>query len=139
MSSNAAHESGSGSSSTTAAQNPQNGIFTDKDLESGNTSSAQHQNGPNAWGAYGGNPLAHMKSAESARLPAFAGYLQPGLYRPPTRKIANPAPLGLFGFALTTFILSLLNWHTRGVAEPNMVVSLAFAYGGLVQLLAGMW
>jgi len=139
MSSSGAHGSGSGSSTTTAAQNNHNGIFTDKDLESGNAPSAQHRDNSNGWGAYGGNPLAHMKSAESARLPAFAGYLQPGLYRPPSRKIANPAPLGLFGFALTTFVLSLLNWHTRGIAEPNIVVSLAYGYGGLVQLLGGMW
>jgi hypothetical protein len=138
MSSTAPHESSSGSSSTTAAQSPQNGIFTNKDLES-NHASSQHQNNTNGWGAYGGNPLAHMKSTESARLPPFAGYLQPGLYRPPHRKVGNPAPLGLFGFALTTFLLSLLNWHTRGVSEPNLVVGAAFAYGGLIQILAGMW
>ena len=28
---------------------------------------------------------------------------------------------------------------TRGIAEPNIVVGIAFGYGGLVQLLAGMW
>jgi len=72
-------------------------------------------------------------------LPAFGGDLQPGLYKPPNRKIANPGPLGLCGFALTTFVLSLINANTRGVNVPNMVVGLAYGYGGLVQLLAGMW
>lgn len=89
---------------------------------------------------YGGNPLAHMNTGESARFPAFGGEFQPGLYKPTTeRKFANPAPLGLSAFALTTFVLSLINIGVRGVHEPNIVVSLAFGYGGLVQLLAGMW
>lgn len=89
---------------------------------------------------YGGNPLAHMNTGESARFPAFGGEFQPGLYKPTTgRKFANPAPLGLSAFALTTFVLSLVNIGVRGVTEPNIVVALAFGYGGLVQLLAGMW
>lgn len=89
---------------------------------------------------YGGNPLAHLNTGESARFPAFGGEFQPGLYKPTTgRKFANPAPLGLSAFALTTFVLSLINVGTRNVAEPNIVVALAFGYGGLIQLLAGMW
>jgi len=89
---------------------------------------------------YGGNPLAHMNTGESARFPAFGGEFQPGLYKPTTgRKFANPAPLGLSAFALTTFVLSLINVGVRGVTEPNIVVALAFGYGGLIQLLAGMW
>ena len=89
---------------------------------------------------YGGNPLAHMNTGESARLPAFGGEFQPGLYRPTDhRKFANPAPLGLSAFALTTFVLSLINIGVRDVTTPNIVVALAFGYGGLVQLLAGMW
>ncbi|KAJ5181766.1 GPR1/FUN34/yaaH protein [Penicillium cf. viridicatum] len=75
-----------------------------------------------------------------SRLPAFAGELQPGLYRTPKlRKFANPAPLGLSGFALTTFVLGCINMGTRDITEPNMVVGIAYTYGGLVQLLAGMW
>ena len=90
---------------------------------------------------YGGNPLAHINTNDgSARLAAFGGEFQPGLYRPTTdRKFANPAPLGLCAFALTTFVLSLINMGTRNVSEPNIVVAAAFGYGGLVQLLAGMW
>jgi uncharacterized protein len=89
---------------------------------------------------YGGNPLAHLNTSDSARFAAFGGEFQPGLYKPTTdRKFANPAPLGLSAFALTTFVLSLINVQTRNVLEPNIVVALAFGYGGLVQLLAGMW
>jgi succinate-acetate transporter protein len=73
------------------------------------------------------------------QLAAFGGQFQPGLYRAPKSNFANPAPLGLSAFALTTFVLSLINLHTRNVTEPNIVVAAAFAYGGLVQLLAGMW
>ena len=89
---------------------------------------------------FGYGPLAHVNTANSGRLPAFGGEFQPGLYKPVTdRKFANPAPLGLSAFALTTFVLSLVNMGTRGVAAPNIVVGIAFGYGGLVQLLAGMW
>ncbi|KAK3057843.1 Meiotically up-regulated protein 86 protein [Extremus antarcticus] len=89
---------------------------------------------------YGGNPLAHINTGDSARLPAFGGEFQPGLYKPiEGRKFANPAPLGLCGFALTTFVLSLINLGTRGITEPNIVIGAAFAYGGICQLLAGMW
>jgi uncharacterized protein len=51
--------------------------------------------------------------------------------------VANPAPLGLAAFALTTFLLSAQNaeW-TRGTAP---FLGYALAYGGTCQLLAGMW
>jgi uncharacterized protein len=50
--------------------------------------------------------------------------------------IANPAALGLGGFALTTFVLST---HNAGLA-PNLTwLGLAFFYGGLAQFTAGMW
>jgi hypothetical protein len=95
----------------------------------------QHR-GQNNWN----NPLAHAHSGTDARLPAFGGEFQPGLYKSiETRKFANPAPLGLSAFALTTFVLSLINLNARNVGVPNIVASLAFGYGGLVQLLAGMW
>jgi len=55
------------------------------------------------------------------------------------RRLGNPGPLGLFSFASTTFILSLINVQARGVATPNVVVGMAIFVGGLVQLLAGMW
>ena len=61
-------------------------------------------------------------------------------YAPPApRKFANPAPLGLSAFALTTFVLGCINMGTRNITEASIVIGPAFGYGGLVQLLAGMW
>lgn len=51
--------------------------------------------------------------------------------------IANPAPLGLCAFALTTFVLSSVN--AGFISAPNIVLGLALFYGGIVQILAGMW
>lgn len=88
---------------------------------------------------YGGNPLANIQSYDGSLYGPFGGALQPGLYKPPKNNPANPAPLGLAGFAFTTFLLSLINLGTRGLSQPNIVVGPAYAYGGLCQLLAGMW
>ncbi len=52
---------------------------------------------------------------------------------------ANPAPLGLAGFALTTLILSLINAGILTGSSMAIVVSLALAYGGVGQLIAGWW
>jgi succinate-acetate transporter protein len=57
----------------------------------------------------------------------------------PTITIANPAPLGLAGFAMTTFVLSMFNAGLVSAAGEPIVFGLALAYGGLAQLLAGMW
>lgn len=51
-------------------------------------------------------------------------------------KIANPAALGLAGFALTTFLLSAKN---AGLPVGDAFLGFAFFYGGAAQLLAGMW
>jgi len=45
-------------------------------------------------------------------------------YSPKFRQFANPAPLGLCGFALTTFVLSLINIHARHVTLPNFIIGL---------------
>jgi len=52
---------------------------------------------------------------------------------------ADPAPLGLAAFALTTFLLSAKNANWMTHSTTNAWLGYAFAYGGLVQLLAGMW
>jgi uncharacterized protein len=58
---------------------------------------------------------------------------------PPATGVADPAPLGLAAFALTTFLLSGANagWMTH--ATSNAWLPYALGYGGVVQLLAGMW
>lgn len=54
-------------------------------------------------------------------------------------KPADPAPLGLAGFAMTTFVLSMFNANLVDAKGTPVVLGLALAYGGVVQLLAGMW
>lgn len=101
--------------------------------------SAEEHQVARAAARFGYGPLAHVNTAE-ASLPPFGGEFQPGLYKSVEgRKFANPAPLGLSAFALTTFVLSAVNMGTLDISKPNIVVGLAFGYGGLVQLLAGMW
>ena len=53
--------------------------------------------------------------------------------------IADPAPLGLAAFALTTFLLSAVNAGWANNTSGLDWLGYAFAYGGLAQLLAGMW
>src|SRR4051812_26063462 len=53
--------------------------------------------------------------------------------------IADPAPLGLAAFALTTFVLSFFNAGLVSEKGVPVVLGLALAYGGIAQLLAGMW
>ncbi|WP_324784600.1 acetate uptake transporter [Streptomyces sp. H51] len=55
-------------------------------------------------------------------------------------QIADPGPLGLAGFALTTFVLSVFN--SGLIADRSLeavVLPIALWYGGIAQLLAGMW
>jgi succinate-acetate transporter protein len=57
----------------------------------------------------------------------------------PMHTVADPGPLGLAGFAMTTFCLSAANanlWHGGGAAAA---LSLALVYGGIAQFAAGMW
>jgi succinate-acetate transporter protein len=56
----------------------------------------------------------------------------------PSLKLANPGPLGLFGFGLTTCVLSAINAGLLPHESVAIVVPLAFAYGGLAQLIAGI-
>jgi succinate-acetate transporter protein len=54
-------------------------------------------------------------------------------------KVADPGPLGLAAFALTTFVLSMFNADLVNAGGKPVVLGLALAYGGIAQLLAGMW
>jgi succinate-acetate transporter protein len=52
---------------------------------------------------------------------------------------ADPGPLGLAAFAMTTFVLSMFNSELVSATGEPVVLGLALAYGGIAQLLAGMW
>jgi succinate-acetate transporter protein len=53
-------------------------------------------------------------------------------------KTANPGPLGLAGFGLTTVVLSCINAGILPPTAVTAVVPLAFAYGGVAQIIAGI-
>lgn len=53
--------------------------------------------------------------------------------------VADPGPLGLGAFALTTFVLSVFNAGLIAKGAEGVVLGLALFYGGTAQLLAGMW
>ncbi len=55
---------------------------------------------------------------------------------------ADPGPLGLAGFATTTFILSMINANLVGggvATASGVVIGMALAYGGIAQFAAGLW
>jgi len=98
------------------------------------------------------------------RRPDLAGRLEPDRSRPPDvdlasaqgydgtdtitskarqgdiveNKLANPAPLGLIGFASTTWLLSMVNAGFFGGSSLSLVLSMALAFGGGAQVLAGI-
>lgn len=53
--------------------------------------------------------------------------------------IADPAPLGLAAFGITTLLLSIINAQVIGAANEPAVLAVAIPFGGGAQLLAGMW
>ena len=73
----------------------------------------------------------------SENLTTGAGTAQPAAR---ALSVADPVPVGIAGFAMTTFVLSCVNaGFFGGTAATPVVLGLAIFYGGLVQLLAGMW
>lgn len=85
----------------------------------------------------GDNEPAH--SSTNGASPPFGGDFQAVLYAQPPTKIGDPAPLGLFSFATTTFVLSLINIGFGGVHESNLVVAMSFGFGALGQLIAAIF
>jgi succinate-acetate transporter protein len=73
------------------------------------------------------NSPAHLASEPMVEQPLSAA------------SIADPGPLGLGGFAMTTFMLSVFNTNMVSSTLGTSVLGLALFYGGLAQLLAGMW
>ncbi len=56
-----------------------------------------------------------------------------------TEKLANPAPLGLAGFGITTLLLNVVNAEIISKDSIGMVLPVGLFYGGLAQFMAGMW
>lgn len=122
------------------AQQPQDHTLAVE--QNDNASATHHNDNPNITRVVHDDDYIHFgneKYHKADLASAFGGTLNPGLSPPPKHDLANPAPLGLCGFALTTFVLSLINCEAHGVSIPNIVVGLAFFYGGAAQFLAGMF
>jgi succinate-acetate transporter protein len=77
-----------------------------------------------------------MKEAlmEAQSLPRDPSAPEPAGWKP-----ADPGPLGLAAFAMTTFVLSMINSNFVDAKDTPIVLGLALAYGGIAQILAGMW
>jgi succinate-acetate transporter protein len=78
--------------------------------------------------ARGTEPLRREPAAEARSAEPNVGW-----------KPADPGPLGLAAFALTTFVLSMFNAGLVSHAGEPVVLGVALAYGGIAQVLAGMW
>jgi succinate-acetate transporter protein len=76
--------------------------------------------------------LSHTESSH-------ATYTEVPISRAPGSHIADPAPLGLAAFALTTFMLSTVNAGWLPATVEPAVFGLALAYGGIGQFAAGIW
>jgi uncharacterized protein len=81
-------------------------------------------------------PGAGAREADVAPAPDPTGGRSAGIWTP-----ADPGPLGLAGFAATTFVLSMINANlvSGPLTDVPVVLGLALAYGGIAQLLAGIW
>jgi len=53
-----------------------------------------------------------------------------------TSILANPAPLGLMGFGMTTILLNLANMGLFGIS--SIIVAMGIFYGGVAQIIAGI-
>jgi len=89
------------------------------------------------------NELKHpaQKHQYATDLQCYQAYqgVRPGPPPPPSG-LGNPGPLGLAGFALTTFTLSVFN--TGVIVDPlleGVVLPLALFYGGITQFIAGLF
>jgi uncharacterized protein len=51
-------------------------------------------------------------------------------------KLANPAPLGLLGFGITTVLLNLVNAQVFPL--DTVILAMGIAYGGIAQIIVGM-
>lgn len=76
---------------------------------------------------------------ERAAIPEQPAPVAPVVVEPPSVPIADPGPLGLGGFALTTFVLCVFNAGLVDAKLEAVVLPIALFYGGIAQLLAGMW
>lgn len=83
--------------------------------------------------------LGEMTFHKDDFMRAFEGYLNPGYSPAPSRRFANPVPVGVAGFSLTLFVLSLVNVGARHLPNAKGVAGLCFVYAGIIELISGVW
>lgn len=83
--------------------------------------------------------LGDMTFYKDDFMKAFEGYLNTGNSKNTPHRFANPVPVGLAGFSLSLFVLSLINVGARHLPSAIGVAGLFFIYSGLVLLIAGIW
>jgi succinate-acetate transporter protein len=81
------------------------------------------------------DPMSRMHCRRATLIPVFLSGTEDVVMN---IKAPNPASLGLAGFALTTWLLSMINAGWFGGNAMGMVLAVAFAYGGTAQVLAGL-
>ncbi|KAF7555126.1 hypothetical protein G7046_g6620 [Stylonectria norvegica] len=145
--------------STTPASGVSNHTYTDKheydDIHPNGNNGHRHQNGhqnapPNGYQLGNGPPNGYqMGPPNEGRNPMLSRPHQSmvsHVYDPPYYRIANPGPLGLMSFALTTFVLGLYQCGAGlpgsnpfgGVGPDQAIFGLAIFFGGIAQFIAGL-
>ncbi|KAK7423209.1 hypothetical protein QQZ08_009206 [Neonectria magnoliae] len=95
------------------------------------------------------HPCRHCHHQNEGRAPAISRHHQSTVSHvldPPYYRIANPGPLGLISFALTTFVLGLYQCGAglpgsnpmAGVGPDQAIFGLAVFFGGIAQFFAGL-
>src|ERR1700694_2856550 len=75
-------------------------------------------------------PMTAVPVVAAVVIPAAVAVVTPG---------ANPAPLGLVAFGLTTLLLSFINAGIIPADSIAVVLATAIPFGGVAQILAGLW
>jgi len=83
--------------------------------------------------SYNGNTEPHTPGGH------IADNSQPTMPQGYHRKYGNPAPLGLLAYGTVFLCSSLFTLQARGIQTPNLVLVFALFYGGISQILVGMW
>ena len=81
-----------------------------------------------------GNPYLQYNFSNDSQVQAQAQEK----VEPKKSRFADPTPLGLCSFALTTLLFSFTNARTMGIEKENIVAGLGFFYGGFIQFVAGV-
>lgn len=69
---------------------------------------------------------------------ALSPVLNLGHPSPSSRRMGNPTPVGLAGFAMTCLVMSLYGLHVGNIEIPNIIIGQVIFFGGVAQLICGI-